>query len=78
MVKICSKCGCRNPDDAFWCIDCNNRLLENIIEKETYTPDEKTPEKPIQHNEKIDYSYEDKISKMSLNFSVFKLSLIHI
>jgi len=73
MVKICSKCGCRNPDDAFWCIDCNNRLLENIIEKETYTPDEKTPEKPIQHNEKIDYAYEDKISKMSLNFSVFKI-----
>lgn len=28
MVKICPKCGAKNSDDAFWCINCDTRLLE--------------------------------------------------
>jgi len=28
MVRICPKCGAKNSDNTFWCINCDTRLLE--------------------------------------------------
>jgi hypothetical protein len=31
MTKYCTNCGCENTDDAFWCINCNTKIVQNCI-----------------------------------------------
>jgi len=33
MSKYCQHCNVENPDDAFWCINCNTKILNNAIVK---------------------------------------------
>jgi hypothetical protein len=72
MVKICPKCRKQNPDDVFWCENCNNRLIQNIIKNETtYNDVEKTTEKPIK--QKTTLPYQDKLSKKQVALSMLKI-----
>jgi hypothetical protein len=71
MVKICPKCKNENPDDAFWCENCKNRLIQNIIKNEkTYDDYEKTTETKKQ---KTILPYEDKLSKRQVTLSMLKI-----
>ena len=41
MSKQCNKCGAENPEDVFWCNNCNTKLVESVsIEKEESTNNE--------------------------------------
>jgi len=60
MVKICPKCSSKNPDESFWCQNCNSKLIKKRNPKEkNYLNETET-------------LYEDKLSK-SYYFSILKI-----
>ena len=72
MVKICQNCEHKNPDDAFWCEKCNSRIINIIVHEK---PDFEIEEEPEIKDERSDYIFEDKLSKFSLGFSMFKIPI---
>jgi len=73
MVKICPKCGAKNYDDAFWCSDCNARLMQNKVNKEL--PPEEEPEK---YDYEDELPYTDTVRGRDVHSSIIKIPLILI
>ena len=44
MSKHCPKCGTENPDESFWCINCNARFADNVFTAQ----EERKPKSNIQ------------------------------
>jgi len=44
MNKYCYSCGAENPEDAFWCKNCDMKLVQGVSEIQEIT--EKEPQKP--------------------------------
>jgi len=77
MVKTCSKCRTKNPDDAFWCINCNTKLVENlsIVQKESQSIEDTEWYQDVQLRDYVSSS-KPKESRIRMDISIFKIPLI--
>ena len=32
MSKYCQRCRFENPDDTFWCQNCNTKIINNVVQ----------------------------------------------
>jgi len=73
MTKYCSNCGSENPEDAFWCTNCNNKLIQEISEEQKICKEQdlkRQPDKQINHNSFEEY--ENKAIKLfTVTFVIF-------
>ena len=48
MNKYCSNCGAENPEDAFWCSNCNKKLVQGLSEEKEISTEEPRMHQPLQ------------------------------
>lgn len=82
MSKHCSKCGTENPDEAFWCINCNARFVDNVFTvQEELKPKEniQTRDEPEEiHWDKYFSSLQNQKQRTRNGLSILKISVIII
>lgn len=72
MVKKCIKCGTNNQDEAFWCINCNNKLIENKEIQDIEQEVEQIKEKQKLRTEDYELPYQEKLSRRHVTYSMLK------
>jgi len=77
MVKTCLNCGTKNPDEAFWCINCNTKLVGNpsIAQKESRSAENIELDQDVKLRDYI-LSLNQKESRIGMGLSIFKIPLI--
>ena len=48
MNKYCFNCGAENPEDAFWCSNCNKKLVQGLSEGQEISTEEPQKPQPVQ------------------------------
>ncbi|GEM_PF-1580678 len=78
MTKNCPKCGYENPDYAFWCLNCNNKLITNPSTTESIDTSEDYESQIEKLEQKIKLPYTTSQSQIGLAFTALKIPITTI
>ena len=67
-MKLCSKCGYENPNEAFWCEECNAKLVNPPRNSKKISNNE---EKIERDDLEYEYLHNDVSKKIGKLFAVF-------
>jgi len=73
MTKNCPKCGYENPENAFWCINCNSKLITNQLETSNIDTSEDSESQTEEQKIKLPYTTDQ--SKSGLLFNTLKVPI---